>query len=207
MRSSSLRKYRHMPSRGIILLACVVLASCTSGGNDGLQISHVIVSSASAPTLTEPLPSNLPISPACKLLSTNEVKAVLGDNALITSGTKVYTTDAAKIPLYVDLCSWQLGQGAASTTVQIQVDTASSEHDASLEYAAQVKLMAQHVNPIGTTEPISGIGTQATLLPGWLIAQKGIGVLTVTASLSSGVPSAQTLRQLTTVAAKRLGWS
>lgn len=200
--------HRHMRSRYIVvLLACMLLASCTNGHNDGSKISRVVVSSVGTTTSTEPPPSNLSMSPACKLLSADDVKAVLGDNVWPPSGSKVYSSDAAKIPLYVDLCSWQKGQGAVSTTVQVQVDTTSSEHDALLEYAAQVKLTAQHVNPIGTTEPISGIGTQATLLPGWLIAQKGMEVLTVTAVLTSGVPSAQTLRQLTNAAAKRLGWS
>lgn len=198
---------RTMVSSVLLLVTLIsVTSGCGTGDDSGLKIPGVTApssgdSASSAPTAASSLPRRT--SPACRLLGDEDIRRVLGQKVQ-PAGDKSPYYGAAKIPLYVDLCSWQKGSGSS---VQLQVETAASERDAIAEYKALVQLTREHTAPTGSLQPISGLGARAVLLPSWLIAQYSREVIAVTYSAGAGhIADPQELRQLAEVAAGRLHW-
>lgn len=202
------RVMRLGPQLVCLLITVCALTGCDSSNRSGSAISSVIApSSSSASPFNTPKPgsgSSLPKpDPAgcILLLGSANAEAGIGDGKFLPFGSQAPFYGAAKTPLDIDLCSGTLT--GTHTSIQITVEATPDAQSALSEYYALVELTEQHTDPPRTVKPLSGIGTQASLLPDWLIAVKGSQVISAT-----GYPKLddQGLKQLALRAAKVLHW-
>jgi hypothetical protein len=154
-----------------------------------------------------PVP-DLPTSPACSLLTTEEVVEALGGSTVQQPfGTEVATTGASGLPIYLDMCSWQVPDVSPARTVQVETNTAGSPEDAATEFEEILAATIAHTAPGATAEYLDGLGSRAAQIPEWIFVLNNNVVLVVTVSpTSSGPPDSTVLERLARSAAARLGW-
>jgi hypothetical protein len=192
-----------------LIASLIVLSSCHSGSGDGADFPSVTASSSVSVASATPSATSsrhIEISPACHLLSDKDIESVLGEKVQ-PEGHKSLFYSFAKIPMYVDICSWQ-APARTFRAVQLEVDTAKSDQDAIAEYTAAAKSIREHTAPTAVPQSVRGLGTRAALLPAWLIAQRGREVITVTYGTGDATRKLDpnVLEGLAKAAAARLHW-
>jgi hypothetical protein len=215
------KKYYSVSLKSVFLVMGIwILSGCSNDDDDGTSVPRVTPSSSTSASSTQPSsasitypPPNLPTSPACNLLSVDDVRNALGGGAV----QKGFGNDFPGISgpagpaITVDRisCSWQQGVGTdPGRILQVSVDTAKTWKDAEKYFTDLVNETRVNTAPTFAPESVDGVGVRGVRLPEWIFAIKDVEVVSVsiTPDTSANSVPPEILTSTARLIAGRLNW-